>query len=172
MAEEESPRLNANEYRSLLCVDTWTAQVVDATLPLSACAALLQDLEDAETQVSQSIEQYVSGNAVLPDRSKIDSCVQRIRADQTVVDQQEFDRLLEQMMHRMGVSNSDRIRWVSGKHIRIPLLTRLLRKHARCSLRKDSLCFRLATKCEFPDLMELRERIILAAESLPIPADS
>ncbi len=164
VAEEEHPQANADQFRKLLRVGTWTAEVVDGSLRLAACAALLQKLEEAP-QLSQSVERYVDGNAVLPDILKIDSCILQIRASQDIVDEQEFDRLFEEMISRMGSSNCERLRWISGKKIVIPLLIRLLRKHAHCSLKRDSLCFRLATNCEFPELTDLRDRIISAAAS-------
>ncbi len=163
VAEEESPGLTAIEYRDMLWVDPWMVEVVDTAHRLAACAALLQELDETQTGISQSIERYIDGNAILPDRSKIESNIKQVSATQSVVEPREFDRLLEQMVGRMGASNLERIRWVSGKDILIPLVIRLLRQYVGRSLRKESLCFRLARNCDFSELAELRDRILAMA---------
>ena len=160
VAEEEHPRSTAIQYRGLLQVDPWMTEVIDISIRLAACAALLQELGETQIGISQSIERYVNENSVLPDRASIESNIEQVRASQSVVGPQEFDRLLEQMIDRMGNSSLERIRWVSGKDILIPLLIRLLRQHTRNSLKKESLCFRLARNCEFPELTELRDHIL------------
>ena len=160
VAEEESPRRNANEYRTLLQVNPWITDIVNVSLRLAACTALLRELRQKRVETPQSIGRYVNHDMALPDTSRIDLHIQQISACQTVVDQQDFNRLLDEMLDRMGSSHLERIRWISGKDILIPLLIRLLRLHTRSSLRKESLCFRLARNCEFQELAELRDRIL------------
>ena len=163
VAEEERPSSTAIEYRGLLQVDPWMTEVIDISIRLAACTALLQELGEPQVGISQSIERYVNENAILPDRASIESNIEQIRTSQSVVEPQEFDKLLDQMIDRMGKSSLERIRWVSGKDILIPLLIRLLRQHTRSSLKKESLCFRLARNCEFPELTALRDRILAMA---------
>lgn len=163
VAEEERPSSTAIEYRGLLQVDPWMTEVIDISIRLAACTALLQELGEPQVGISQSIERYVNENAILPDRASIESNIEQIRTSQSVVEPQEFDKLFDQMIDRMGKSSLERIRWVSGKDILIPLLIRLLRQHTRSSLKKESLCFRLARNCEFPELTALRDRILAMA---------
>ena len=163
IAQEERPRTSESEYRDLLQVDSWIVEVANASLRLAACAALVQESNETQSGVSQSIEQYVDHDSTLPDESKIGSHIGLVRASQSVVEHQEFDRLIEQMIARMGTSNHERMRWVSGKYIIIPLVIRLLRAQVRRSLGKESLCFRLARNCEFQGLAELRSRILAVA---------
>ena len=163
IAEEESPRSTATEYLDALRFGSWMAEVIDIAVRLAACAALLQELDETQVGISQSIERYVNENSVLPDSASIESHIGQVRASQSVVELEEFDRLLEQMIERMGNSSLERIRWVSGKDILIPLLIRLLRQNVRRSLKKESLCFRLARNCEFLELTELRDRILAVA---------
>ena len=113
--------------------------------------------------MSQSIEQFVFGSGDIPDITKIESHIAEIRANQTVVEHHDFDRLLEEMIARMGMSSPEHRRWISGKWILLPLMIRLLRRHTNRSIGKESLCFRLAKTCEFPGLAELRERILAVA---------
>ena len=160
VVEEESPHSTATQYRDLLHFDSWMTDVVEMVLRLVACAAVLQELGETGVGISQSIERYVSGNSTLPDIPTIESHIEQVKASQSVVRPCEFDRLLEQMTNRMGNSYLERIRWVSGKDILIPLLTRLLRRHMRRDLKKESLCFRLAKNCEFLELVDLRDRIL------------
>lgn len=163
IAEEEAPHTNAVKFRDLLQVRPWETEVVNASVRLAACVALLQELDDRRTEISQSIEQYVSGNENIPDKAIIESQIARVRATQTVVEHQEFDTLLEQMVARMGMSNRERRRWISGKNILVPLMTRLLRQHTRRNVQKESLCFRLAKNCDFSELAGLRDRILAVA---------
>ena len=166
IAEEERPRASAAEYRDLFHIQSWVGSIVDASLRLAACAALLQKLDETQTGISQSIEMYVSQNPILPDELQIESHIGRVRSSQSIVARQRFDHLLEEMISRMGASSHERMRWVSGKDILIPLVIRLLRTQVRRSLSKESVCFRLARNCEFNDLGELRDRILRVA--LPI----
>ena len=46
IAQEQSPRLTLDEYRDSLRVGIWVSEVVEASAPLAACAALLQQLDD------------------------------------------------------------------------------------------------------------------------------
>ena len=162
IAEEESPNYTVAEYKNKLTCDTWIANAIDATVRLAACAALLQELSETHAGISQSIERYISKDSALPDIATIDSHIGKVRASQTVVTPQRFDELLEQMIKRMGHLTTDRIRWISGKHILIPLLIRLLRLKISRGLKKESLCFRLARHCEFSGLTELRDCILAA----------
>ena len=72
-------------------------------------------------------------------------------------------KLMEDMIQRIGIAYPEQIRWISGKHILIPLVIRSLRLKTKRNLRKESLCFRLAKFCEFPGLIELRDRTIAVA---------
>ena len=162
VAEEESPHFSATKYRELLSLKSWLEEVINLVVRLVACAALLQELEETQFGISQSIERYVMGDSVLPDAVCIDSHIDQVKASQSVVQSQEFDLLLGHMTKRMGESSFEHGRWVSGKDILIPLLIRLLRQNIGSSLRKESLCFRLARNCEFTELAELRERILAA----------
>ena len=163
IAEEESPRTNAVEFRDLLQIQSWETEAVNAAVRLAACAALLQELDDRRIEISQSIEQYVSGNKTIPDKAMIESQIAQVRETQSVVEHEEFDRLLEQMVARMGASNRERRRWISGKNILVPLMTRLLRQHTGRNVEKESLCFRLAKNCEFSELAVLRDLILAVA---------
>ena len=160
VAEEDSPATTSADYRDLLQVEHWMSDVADVSLRLVACVALIQELDEGQVGISQSIERYVSGNQSVPGQAEIESAIDRARSSQSSVDHQEFDSLLEQMINRMGASNVERRRWVSGKHILVPLIIRLLRLHTGRNISRESLCFRLAKRCEFSGLAELRDRIL------------
>ena len=163
IAEEERPRKTAPEYRQLFSVRRWEDELVNASLRLVACAALLEEWDDRSAAINQSIEQFVSGKEIIPDKVKIDAQINRVRNAQSIVECQEFDRLLNRMITRMGESFRERRRWISGKHIVLPLAVRLFRRYTQRNMQKESLCFRLAKSCEFPGLSELRDRLLALA---------
>ena len=164
VAQEQSPSLSIPDLKRSLKLDEWVNKVVEASVDIAACAALLQKLDDRQTKFSQSIEQHIGSDLILPDASTIQGDIGRVANEQTSVEAEEFYKLLEGMVKRIGTSHSERLRWISGKHILIPLIIRLLRLETRSNLKKESLCFRLAKDCEFPELVELRDRILAAAK--------
>ena len=164
VAQEQSPSLSMANFKSSLQINEWVNEVVEASVDIAACAALLQELDDRETRFSQSIEQHIGSDLTLPDASTIKGDIGRVASEQTSVEPEEFYKLLESMIKRIGMSHSERLRWISGKHILIPLIVRLLRSKTKSNLRKESLCFRLAKCCEFPGLIELRDFILAAAK--------
>ena len=164
VAQEQFPRSSIAEFKSSLRVDAWVAEVVTASIDIAACAALLQELGDRETHFSQSIEPHLNGDSIMPDGSTIQGDIGRVANEQITVSPKEFYNLLEGMSKRIGMSHTERFRWISGKHILIPLVIRLLRSKTKSNLKKDSLCFRLAKYCEFEGLVELRDRILAAAK--------
>lgn len=166
IAEEESPRSTAAEYQASMQVGRWMTEVVDASIRLVACVALFQELDEQQAGISQTIERYVARDAAFPDKLTIEDHIGRFKAGQSMVEPQDFDRRLEQMLSRMGTSEFDRRRWISGKDILLPLLIRLLHQHTKGRrLNKDSLRFRLAGKCEFTELDELRDRILATVQN-------
>ena len=164
VAQEQSPSLSIANVKSSLKLDEWVNEVVETSVGIAACAALLQELDDRETQFSQSIGQHIGSNLILPDASTIQGDIGRVASEQTSVEPEEFYKLLEGMIKRIGMSHSERLRWISGKHILIPLIIRLLQSKTKSNLRRESLCFRLAKYCEFPGLVELRAFILAAAK--------
>ena len=163
IAEEDAPRRSVIEYRDLLQISSWMSDVVEASVRFTACAALLQLLDERSAAVARSISRFAPGHDCIPDGAMIESHIAKIREDQSAVDDQEFDRQLQQMIERMGDSQAEQIRWVSGKRILIPLVIKLVRQHARNNISAESLCFRLAKFCEFQGLADLRDRILAVA---------
>ena len=163
VAQEQSPSSSVAEFKSSLRIDTWVTEVVEASVTLVACAALLQELDDRQTDFSQSIERHIGNDRVSPDASTIEGYIGHVASEQTSVEPEEFYNLLKGMIERIGISHPERVRWTSGKHILIPLVMRLLRAKTKGSLRKESLCFRLAKYCQYPELFELRDRVLAVA---------
>ena len=163
IAQEEMPTLTLIEYQEALGITNWVDQVVIATAPLAACAALLQHLGEQVIGISQTIERYVPGNQITPDPILIKHQIGLVKSGVTAVTPKQFNPLLQQMVARMGKSSAERARWVSGKDIFIPLVIRMFRVKLGKNVSKQSLCFRLAKHCIFPDLQELRERILAIA---------
>ena len=100
------------------------------------------------------------GNSNLPDTNKIREFVRQNRSDQDILSEQEFDQRLEAILLRMGKCVRERLRWVSGKDILLPLVVRYLKRETGTNVSLDSLRFRLAGYCDFDDLLELRERLL------------
>ena len=164
VAQEQSPNSSIAEFKGILRLDQWVAEVLEASVTLAACAALLQELDNREIRFPQAIEQYIGSDPIVPDASTIQYCIGWVASEQTSVDPEEFRNLLEDMIQRIGISYPEQIRWISGKHILIPLVIRLLKLKTKGNLRKESLCFRLAKLCEFPGLIELKDRILAVAK--------
>ena len=164
VAQEQSPNLSIAEFKRSLKLNEWVHEVVEASVSLAACAALLQELDDRQTDFSQSIDRHIGNDSVLPDASNIEAYIGKVASEQTSVEPEEFFNLLESMIKRVGLSHPERVRWISGKHILIPMVIRLLRSKTKSNLKKESLCFRLAKYCEFPGLVELRDRILALAK--------
>ena len=169
VAEEQAPRRDLAYYRATIGFGVWHGQVVDSVTPLVACFALLQELGQALPEGGQSIERFVSGSNAAPDIARIGGSVESVRDSQAAIGPEEFDQRLATMVERLGHSNAERLRWVSGKHIFLPLIDRRIRKVSRRNVAADSLRFRLTNYCELDSLSELRERILslLVARTLP-----
>ncbi len=161
LAEEESPRKRKKLHKKELQVCSWKIGVVDSSARLIACAALLQEIGERQTKLSLNADRYRMGDDIFPDKSIIDLEINRVSKEQSAVSPEEFHARLDEMICRLGQSHSDRLRWISGKRMLIPLAMRLLRKQTGSNLERESLCFRLAKFCEFPGLTELRNRISL-----------
>ena len=170
LAQEEHPTIAVEKYKELFQIDSWMAQVVAVSTRLVACAALLQEHEETQTGISLTVERYISGGQILPDESLIDHHIGQVRTAQSIGDAATFDCLLDNMITRMGGSKEERMRWISGKDIVVPLAMRMLRMHTARSLNKESFCFRLAKHCELPRLAGLRARILAAAEIITASA--
>ena len=170
IAEEEHPRLTVDEYKELLQISSWKSEVISVSTRLVACIALLQEHEERQTGMSQSIDRYMGESRTLPDESEINSNIGQVRTAQSFVDAQAFDDLLQKMIERMGPSNDERLRWFSGKDILIPLAMRLLRHHTNRNIARESFCFRLAKHCAFLGLTELRTRLLAVAALIPDPS--
>lgn len=160
VAEEERPGKNLEQHRNELQIDTWELETALLWSRLVGCVALLREIGDGELKMDLSVESYRSGDDVVPDKSKIEAAITRVAQSQSVLDQETFERHLETISARMSESHSERLRWVSGKNVLIPLAIRLLRRHTGRNFRTESLCFRLAKHCDFRELKELRERIL------------
>ena len=159
IAEEESPWSTSAQYQKLLAIDRWMTTVMDSAIRLAGCVALLQELGSSQAGISQSIERYVDKSSGLPDEAKIEEQIAKVMASGTFKGHGAPEDLLEEMVHRMGKCSRERGRWISGKDILIPLLIKLLQRNIKRPLAKESLCFRLAKHCEFPELADLRDRI-------------
>ena len=160
VAEEESPSRSAKTYDIELQVQQWLSQILEISIRLSAASALWQELNITHPRFLQSIERHIPPSQTLPDRNSIQAYIDQMKMQQSVVSPAEFDHRLEVMIARMGDSNIERRKWVSGKHIVMPLTMRLLSPYVARKFDKDSLCFRLAIKCEFAELSELKNRIL------------
>ena len=174
IAEENSPGTTMAEHRALLKIPSWISQVVDRSTRLAACAALIQELGEGYPSI-QSVDRFVPEKEVVPDPCKIEVFIAGVKANQATASHEAFDKLLDQMTVRMGTSSADRRRWVSGKHIFIPLVMKLLRQHTKSQQHRESLCFRLAKSCSFSELVELRDRILFAyriSSSTPDPSEA
>ena len=160
VAEEEQPSKNLEEHRNELQIDTWELETVLLWSRLVSCVVLLQGIGDGELKLDLGVESYRSRDDVVPDQSKIESAIARAVQSQSVLSQETCERHLEAIAARLGESHSERLRWVSGKDVLIPLAIRLLRRHTGRNFRTESLSFRLAKHCEFRELEELRQRIL------------
>lgn len=160
IAEEQKPSRTATQYRELLQFESWMSDVLDATMRWIACIAVLRDLNVPVPGYFLSLDRFFRRRASLPDPALIENGISDVGSSQHAVSLDEFDARVAQMLQRMGATNRERKRWVSGKHCLLPLGIRLLSRHVQQSPGLDSLCFRLAKKCAFQDLAELRNRIL------------
>ena len=164
VAEEEMPTSNVNEYRDIFQFESWISDVMHACIRLVACLAVVQKLEITETGIGAAIERYVDANGHMPNEGKIEKSIMSVKASLSEIGEDQFEELLQETATAIGCSDSELLRWVSGKDILIPLLNRLLRGKTGRGLKKESLCFRLAKHCEFTTLSELAEKIAAASE--------
>ncbi len=160
IAEEQNPSRPATHYRDLFQFESWMSDVLDATMRWIACIAVLRDLNVRVPGYSLSLDRFFKRRALLPDPALIESGISDVGSSQHAVTPDEFDARVAQMLQRMGATNRERKRWVSGKHCLLPLGNRLLGRHVKQIPGLDSLCFRLAKKCAFQDLADLRNRIL------------
>ena len=160
VAEEEHPSKNLEQHRNALQIHHWELETVLLWSRLVSCVILIQQIGDGELKMDLGVESYRSGDDVVPDESKIESAIARVSQSQSVLDRETFEGDLETMASSLGETHSERLRWVSGKDVLIPLATRLLRQHTGRNFRKESLCFRLAKHCQFQGLQELRQRLL------------
>lgn len=160
VAQEEQPRKSLEQHRGELKIHPWQLAIVQAWSRLVSCAALLQKAEKGTVKLGLNVERYRSKDEVVPDKSKIESAIKGVFQGESVTNQKVLKQTLAEMAAQMGESYRERLRWVSGKDVWIPLVIRLLRQHTGRNFRRDSLCFRLAKYCEFHSLDKLRQQIV------------
>ena len=167
IAEETAPNQSAQEYVQRLQFSVWIRRVVEASILLAAAAALWRELEIEDPKLPQSIERHSQQSGPGPDRYLIASYIDEFKKTQGEVDWAEFDQRLTDMITRMGNATEEHRRWISGKHILIPLAIKLLNQHTGGRYTKESICFRLALRCEFAELDDLRTRILSICQVRP-----
>ena len=160
IAEEQNPQRNVADYERNINFEQWQQEMVEAVTRLIACFALLHAIQGLPQSSRPHIERFVSGNNDLPEVSKIDEYICRTCVEQNVLTEDEFNIQLQSMLDKIGYSLADRLRWISGKNILLPLLIRRLRRVTQRSITLDSLRFRLIGHCQFASLSELRQRVI------------
>ena len=160
IAEEQNPQRNAEAYERKINFDIWQEEIVAAVTRLIACFALLHSIGVSSPQGRPTIERFISGNNDFPDVSKVDEYICSSRISQDVLTEEDFDIQLQYMLEKMGDSLADRLRWISGKHILLPLLIRRLKRKTQRNIALDSLRFRLMGHCQLASLSELRQRVL------------
>ena len=172
IAEEEEYSRTADDYRKVFQLEAWISDILDATVRWIACIAVFRDLRvRPPDEVSLSLNKFVdrsvsapgAGDSLRLDGDLIEKSIAEARSRQTTVSSEEFDERVDHMLQRIGTTERERKRWVSGKQCLLPLALQLLHRHIPRSLNLNSLCFRLAKRCEFQDLVELRNRILVIA---------
>ena len=170
IAEDEEYSRTADDYRRAFQLEAWISGVLNAAMRWVACMAVFRELRvKPPSGFSLSLERFVDRSAAsaerlpLLDRNLIEAGITEVRSRQTEVSSEEFDERLDRMLQRMGTTEQERERWVSGKQCLLPLALRLLHQHIPRRLNLKSFCFRLAKKCAFQDLAELRNRILAIA---------
>ena len=168
IAQAERPRFSVDYYRRELRLGSWISGILDATMRWIACMAVFRDLRvKPPTGCTLSLVRFIdrsvpapdAGHLPLLDKDLIEKGIADVRSRQTDLSPEEFDERVDRMLQRMGTSARERRRWVSGKHCLLPLAIRLLPRRPS----PESFCFRLAEMCTFPDLEELRNRILAIA---------
>lgn len=163
IAEEQAPAIAVETHRDSLRINDWLSNVITSSIRLAAAAALWQELGIRVNQISQGIQRHSQNAAITPEAEKIAEYINDRKTQQSAVKPIQFDVLLNRMVKRMGASEDEWLRWISGKHILIPLMVRLMNRHTGSQLNQDSLCFRLALHCDLSELQELRSRILSIA---------
>ena len=79
IASEEKPSIDADQFQDSLELSDWISDVVDASIRLVACAALIHELGESKTGIPTNIERYTNGAKELPDRSLIDKQIGLVR---------------------------------------------------------------------------------------------
>ena len=157
VAEEQNPRLNWQAYQRRMDLEQWNRNLVQSIKKLIACFILLHTLGQSP-EGGHRINMFVSGDDVLPDKQEIDKYVRNCYL-QTELPEIEFVRRREVILEKMGSTVEEQLRWVSGKRIILPMLTRMLKRETRQNISVESLRFRLISYCNLDGLAELRQKI-------------
>ena len=158
VAEEQNPKHSAAYYKRRLDAETWKVQLAARVERLIACFAVLHKLR-LVPESRAHIERFMSGHDDLPDSTKITAFIDESSNAQQKVCAIEFDELLNCMEIKMRGDGSEKLRWVSGKNILLPLVVRQLRNHTGTNITLISLRFRLMKHCQFPGLADLKQRV-------------
>lgn len=159
IAEEQNPQHPAEYYLHELNFDRWLRRLLDDVQLLIACHVVMNQLSISSTHI-RKIERFVPGNGFQPSVKSIKELVRQAAIDQEVLSEQEFNQRMKNVIHKMGTSIRERVRWISGKDILLPLIIRYLKSETGTNVSLDSLRFRLAVHCEFDELIELKERLL------------
>ena len=160
IAEEQEPRRNVEYYIDRIKFEEWQRNVIDLVDRLVACFAVLHVLERETSDGGANIGRFVEGDECLPDSGKIDRYIDLMCVDQTIITEEEFRQKLLVTLKNMGRTYPQRLRWISGKQILLPLVIRLLRRETRRNVSLDSLRFRLVGYCELVGLRDLKKRVL------------
>jgi hypothetical protein len=163
LAAEQDTAKNATDHAKDLQFTHWISNIVGITLRLAAVAALIMKLGIPSDGFAQSITRHAQGNRTVPDAQSVNDYIQTFKANQTTLGDEDFDQRLTEMLDVMKVLDPNGLRWISGKHILLPLAIKKLNQLSRQQLTTESLAMRLAKQCDFAELDDLRVRIITLA---------
>ena len=159
VAQEEAPQQSVQYYRKAIEFEGWIEATVGRVCRLLAFDALCRSLPDVYTIESWNIARFVRHGSVVPDELSIRQFVEAQMARLGGFTGEERDAVLCEIMGRMGSSRCDILRWVSGKAILLPLLTRVIKRESGRAINVESLRFRLVGVCSLDALSDLRECI-------------
>ena len=163
LAEEQQSAKSAADYANELGIHQWISDILDVVLRLAAAAALIMKFNIPNDGHFQSITRHSQGNRIVPDAQSVTDHIQTFKSNQTTLGDEDFEHRLTEMLDAMKALDPNGLRWISGKHILLPLAIKKLNQLSRQQLTTESLAIRLAKQCDFAELDDLRVRIITLA---------
>ena len=158
---EEDPSHSLKHYQNLLDFQSWIYENIDYISLLITYDCAMQFFNVGLRKATREIHRYFDRQSMGFVHHRVEELRTLIEDNLQDVSRKEFNERRESFEAKIGYAIEARLRWVSGKHILLPLVGTMIRKETGGGgLRMNSLAFRLAKYCSLQKLEDFKNAVV------------